>query len=146
MTSSLVTKSELAAHLGVHRSRISALVKRGLPFSGRTIELELEWLKANVATQARFQDRGVHRILATAVKPRNSKPAGRLSAASAKASHAPPDEALLGDETGALPYAEAKALRETYLARKAKLDFEFRPGGYSPKTRSSENGLRSSAT
>jgi hypothetical protein len=57
---SLVTKSALAAHLGVHRSRISALVKRGLPFSGRTIELDvaLEWLKANVATQAGWQDRG----------------------------------------------------------------------------------------
>jgi phage terminase Nu1 subunit (DNA packaging protein) len=51
-----------------------------------------------------------------------------LPAASAKASHAPPDEALLDDGTGALPYAQAKALRETFLARKAKLDFEIQAG------------------
>jgi hypothetical protein len=46
----------------------------------------------------------------------------------AKASHARPDETLLDDGTGALPYAEAKALRETFLARKAKLDFEVQAG------------------
>jgi hypothetical protein len=50
-----------------------------------------------------------------------------IPAASAKASQ-PPDEALLGDGTGALPYAEEKALRETFLARKAKLDFEIQAG------------------
>jgi phage terminase Nu1 subunit (DNA packaging protein) len=44
------------------------------------------------------------------------------------ASRARPDEALLDDGTGALPYAEAKALRETFLARKAKLDFQLAAG------------------
>ena len=105
-------------------------MKRGLPFSGRTIELAvaLEWLKANVSTQAGWQDRGIHKVLGTAAKARKPKRAAPMPAASAKASHAPPDEALLDDGTGALPYAEAKALRETYLARKAKLDFEIQSG------------------
>jgi hypothetical protein len=67
-------------------------------------------------------------ILGAAAKPRKQKCAAPIPQASAKASHAPSDEALLDDETAPLPYAEAKALRETFLARKAKLDFEIQAG------------------
>jgi len=83
----------------------------------------IEWMKANVSTQAGWQDRGIHKVLGTAAKPRNPKRAAPMPEASVNASHAPPDDALLDDETAPLPYATAKALRETFLARKARLEF-----------------------
>jgi hypothetical protein len=88
-----VTKSKLADYLGVHRSRVSALIKRGLPFSGRTIELDVAvaWLKANVSQQAGWQDRGIHRVLngAKAAKPQKH-------AAKARPSALPPARLSLG--------------------------------------------------
>jgi phage terminase Nu1 subunit (DNA packaging protein) len=131
-------KSHFAASIGVQRQRITELMKRGFPVRPDgwvDVDEATEWMRSNVSQQARFADRGIHKILAETAKPqkRAAKPpkpahAIHVPETPAKPSHTPPDEALLGDGTGALPYAEAKALRETFLARKAKLDFEIQSG------------------
>jgi phage terminase Nu1 subunit (DNA packaging protein) len=123
----ILRKSHFAASIGVQRQRITELMKRGFPVRPDgwvDVDEATEWMRANVSQQARFADRGIHKILGAAARPRKPKCAAPIP----KASHAPPDEALLDDGTGALPYAEAKALRETLLARKAKLDFESQAG------------------
>ena len=103
--SETLTKAELARRLGIGRSRVTALVKRGLPVraDGR-IDLAdaLTWLKANGERQIGFPDRGVSKVL----DADNSVPA----------------------DGAALPYAEARALRETYQARLARLDYEAKAG------------------
>lgn len=113
----VIKKSELAAHLGVTRARVSHLIARGLPVRPDKrvdLELALEWMRANVGQQARFTDRGIHRIIgAGPTKP---------------AEPAPVAETVLDDDTAVLPFAAAKALRETFLARKARLEFQKEAG------------------
>lgn len=125
----IVRKGHFAASIGVQRQRITALVKRGLPVrsDGRIdVEQALEWMRANVSQQARFEDRGIHKILAETAKPQRAAKDGRKAPAAptpAEASPAPADEPALDDEAVPLPYAAAKAMRETYLGRKAKLEY-----------------------
>jgi hypothetical protein len=116
-----ISKAELARHLGVARSRISALVKRGLPVrpDGRIILPEaVNWMRANCEQTSRFQDRGIHRVINVDTGPEppeatEPEPAGATA---------------LDDDSRVLPYAEARALRETYLARMAKLEFLAKSG------------------
>jgi phage terminase Nu1 subunit (DNA packaging protein) len=114
-----ISKAELARHLGVARSRISALVKRGL-FVGADGKIILEdaltWMRANCEQTARFQDRGVNKLIN----------------ADADAAPEPAGATALDDDSTVLGYAEAKALRETYLARMAKLEFLAKSGKLLP--------------
>jgi phage terminase Nu1 subunit (DNA packaging protein) len=116
-----ISKAGLARHLGVARSRISALVKRGLPVrpDGKIILADaVKWMRANCEQTARFQDRGIHRVINVDTGPEppeatEPEPAGATA---------------LDDDSRVLPYAEAKALRETYLARMARLEFLAKSG------------------
>jgi phage terminase Nu1 subunit (DNA packaging protein) len=139
-----VTKGELASRLGVHPSRVSALIKRGLPVRpDRKIDLEaaVTWMKANVGAQAGFQDRGIHLVLSNNVIPlKSGKQASNAPKAPAaipvpprpsapvQAAIPAPHGGLDEDDAGAMAYADAKALRESYLARRAKLDFQKEQG------------------
>ena len=126
----LVSKTEFARHLGISAPRVSVLVRRGLPVrpDGKIdVDAAIEWMKANVVQQARFQDRGIHKILGSAPKKkaqdgRQPPRATTVPPHPGKPAHAPvlDDD----DELGGLPYAQAKAARETWLAKKARLDFE----------------------
>jgi hypothetical protein len=132
----ILRKSHFAASIGVQRQRITELMKRGFPVRPDgwvDVDEATEWMRSNVSQQARFADRGIHKILVETAKPQKRaakppKPAHAIHVPETPAEASPPDEALLDDGTGTLPYAEAKALRETYLARKAKLDFQLAAG------------------
>ena len=107
----VISKADLARHLGVVRGRITALVKRGLPVrpDGKIILADaLAWMKANCEQQARFADRGINKIVG--------------NGGGAEPSGAP------GADDAVLPFAEAKALRETYLARMARLEYGAKAG------------------
>jgi phage terminase Nu1 subunit (DNA packaging protein) len=106
----VISKADLARHLGVVRGRITALVKRGLPVrqDGKIILADaLEWMKRNCEQQAGFTDRGINRVVGSAA----GEPSGALET----------DDAVL-------PFAEARALRETYLARMARLEYGAKAG------------------
>jgi phage terminase Nu1 subunit (DNA packaging protein) len=108
-----VTKAAFARTLGVSRSRVTALVKRGLPVrSDGRIDLPaaLAWVRENVEQTSHFPDRGVNKLNAEAV------PAGE------------------GADDGPLPFPEAKAMRETYLAKTARLEYQVRAGGLLEKS------------
>lgn len=101
----VVSKTELARRLNLDRSRISQLISRGLPVRpDKKIDLEsaLAWIAANGRPHANFPDRGVSKVM---------DGAGADSAVA-----------------DGLPYAEARALRETYQARLARLDYEAKSG------------------
>ncbi|WP_395696997.1 hypothetical protein [Methylocella sp.] len=110
-----ISKADLARHLGVAKSRISALLKRGLPTQpdGKIILADaLAWIRANCEQKAAFPDRGVNKVVETAALEESED------------DEAEPVEAeALDDEDGVLDYAEARALKETFLARKARLDY-----------------------
>ena len=75
-------KSHFAASIGVQRQRITELMKRGFPVRPDgwvDVDEATEWMRANVSQQARFADRGIHKILGEAAKPRNSKRAAPLT-------------------------------------------------------------------
>jgi phage terminase Nu1 subunit (DNA packaging protein) len=113
MDSLLISKAALARHLGVAAPRITALIKRGLPVrpDGKIDLAEaLEWMRANCEQQAGFPDRGVNRVIGNGEAPASS-----------------PAAAASGDDV-VLPFAEAKALRETFLARLAKLEYGAKAG------------------
>jgi phage terminase Nu1 subunit (DNA packaging protein) len=102
-----VTKAAFARTLGVTRSRVTALVKRGLPIrSDGRIDLPaaLAWVRENVEPTTHFPDRGVNKLNAEAV---------------------PTAE---GTDDGPLSFPEAKAMRETYLAKIARLEYQTRAG------------------
>jgi phage terminase Nu1 subunit (DNA packaging protein) len=108
----IISKRELARHLGVVPSRITALIKRGLPvLADGKIDLEAasKWMKANCEASVKFRDRGVTKMLETDAGPEPAEAEG-----------------LEGD--GVLDYPTARALRETYLARMAKLEFLAKSG------------------
>jgi hypothetical protein len=65
-----VTKAAFARTLGVSRSRVTALVKRGLPVrSDGKIDLPtaLKWVCENVEQTTHFPDRGVNKLNAEVV-------------------------------------------------------------------------------
>jgi len=106
----VISKADLARHLGVVRGRITALIKRGLPVrpDGKIILADaLAWMRANCEPQAGFLDRGINKIVGNG----GAEPSGAPEA----------DDAVL-------PFADAKALRETYLARMARLEYSEKAG------------------
>jgi phage terminase Nu1 subunit (DNA packaging protein) len=120
-----ISKAELARHLGVTRSRISALVKRGLPVrpDGKIILADaVKWMKANCEQSARFQDRGVNKLINADAGPEPAE------STALDAAPEPAESAALDDDNSVLPYSDAKALRETYLARMARLEFLAKSG------------------
>ena len=105
-----IGKAAFAKHIGVVPSRVSALIKRGLPVGpdGKIdLAAALAWMKAHCEQQARFTDRGINRVVGSP----GAEPSGAPGA----------DDAVL-------PFAEAKALRETYLARMARLEYGAKAG------------------
>jgi phage terminase Nu1 subunit (DNA packaging protein) len=101
------TKAAFARTLGVSRSRVTALVKRGLPIrSDGKIDLPpaLKWVRENVEQTTHFPDRGVNKLNAEAASTGG------------------------GADDGPLPFPEAKAMRETYLAKIARLEYQVRAG------------------
>jgi phage terminase Nu1 subunit (DNA packaging protein) len=108
-----VTKAAFARNLGISRSRVTALVKRGLPVrSDGKIDLlaALKWVRENVEQTTHFPDRGVNKLSAEAL------PTGE------------------GADDGPLPFPEAKAMRETYLAKIARLEYQVRAGSLLEKS------------
>jgi phage terminase Nu1 subunit (DNA packaging protein) len=108
-----ISKRELARRLGVVSSRISALIKRGLPvLANGKIDLAeaAKWMKANCEASVKFSDRGVNKML------------------EADIGHEPAEAASLDDDAAVLNYPTARALRETFLARMAKLEFLAKSG------------------
>jgi phage terminase Nu1 subunit (DNA packaging protein) len=119
-----ISKAELARNLGVTRSRVTALCKRGLPVrpDGKIILADaFGWMRANCEQTAQFQDRGVHRAVNASADPEPPE-------ASEAAAPETAESTALDDDDAVLPYAEAKALRETFLARMAKLEFLAKSG------------------
>jgi phage terminase Nu1 subunit (DNA packaging protein) len=107
------TKAAFARTLGVSRSRVTALVKRGLPIrSDGKIDLPtaLKWVRENVEQTSHFPDRGVNKL--------NAEAASTVG----------------GADDGPLPFPEAKAMRETYLAKIARLEYQLRAGGLLEKS------------
>jgi phage terminase Nu1 subunit (DNA packaging protein) len=112
-----ISKRELARRLGVVPSRISALIKRGLPvLADGKIDLEAasKWMKANCEASVKFRDRGVNKML------------------EADIGHEPAEAASLDDDAAVLDYPAARALRETFLARMARLEFLAKSGKLLP--------------
>jgi phage terminase Nu1 subunit (DNA packaging protein) len=108
-----VTKAAFARTLGVSRSRVSAFVKRGLPIrpDGKIdLPAALNWVRENVEQTTHFPDRGVNKLSAEAL------PTGE------------------GADDGPLPFPEAKAMRETYLAKIARLEYQVRAGSLLEKS------------
>jgi phage terminase Nu1 subunit (DNA packaging protein) len=108
-----ISKTQLARHLGVVPSRITALIKRGLPvLANGKIDLAQasEWMKANCEASVKFRDRGVNKML------------------EADIGHEPAEAAQLDDDAAVLDYPTARALRETFLARMARLEFLAKSG------------------
>lgn len=62
----VISKADLARHLGVVRGRITALVKRGLPVrpDGKIILADaLAWIRSNCERHQNFLDRGVSKVI-----------------------------------------------------------------------------------
>lgn len=113
--SETVSKSQLAESLGVSRPRISQYVAAGLPVraDGRVdLDAAMAWLRENGREILNFADRGVKRAL-------DAEEAEDAAADDAE----PAGAGALDDEDGVLEYAEARALKETFLARRARLDY-----------------------
>jgi phage terminase Nu1 subunit (DNA packaging protein) len=113
LSAETVTKAAFARTLGVSRSRVTALAKRGLPIrSDGKIDLPaaLKWVRENVEQTTHFPDRGVNKLNAEV------PPMG------------------VGAEDGPLPFPEAKAMRETYLAKIARLEYQVRAGSLLEKS------------
>lgn len=111
-----ISKTQLARHLGVVPSRITALIRRGLPvLANGKIDLAeaTRWMRASCEANMKFPGKGVNKVLAADAAPE------------------PLEEAAL-DGDGPLDYPTARALRETYLARMAKLEFLAKSGKLLP--------------
>jgi hypothetical protein len=110
----VISKVELAAYLSVVPSRVTALCKRGLPVrtDGKiNLPEAVKWMKANCQQTAVYPDRGINKIVTDSEGP---EPVEATTA--------------LDDDNAVLPFADAKALRETYLARMARLAYRERAG------------------
>jgi phage terminase Nu1 subunit (DNA packaging protein) len=108
-----ISKTQLARHLGVVPSRISALIKRGLPVlaDGKiNLAQASKWMRSNCESSVKFSDRGVNRLLESDGAPE------------------PAESTALDDDAAVLDYPTARALRETYLARMARLEFLAKSG------------------
>ncbi len=101
--------------MALAETRVTRLIKRGLPVraDGRIDVTKAEaWITHHCVPQAQFTDRGVSKIVPPPAVP--TPPATEELAA------------LDGDEGAVLPLPQAKALRETYLAKMAQLEYGAR--------------------
>ena len=124
-----ISKAELARHLGVARSRISAFVKRGLPVrpDGKIILADaVKWMRANCEQTARFRDRRVNKLIN----------------ADADAGPEPAEAAALDDDAAVSVMPKPKRCAKHFWRGWRGSNFSRNPGSCSTRMRSSQPGHR----
>lgn len=120
----LVSQAELARRLGVSRQYISKLVKEGkLELVGRKLDAE-----ASMAVLEGLSDPARPRKTSFA-----SAPPAREVVPEQPAPASDPEGAIIKGEKRAPTFAEAKTMKEVYLAKMARLKFEEEAGRFLEK-------------